>query len=68
MRTLLIIDKAPELIEDETGIYYFNERGDKITPSPTSVITYLHFGSTNLMDMQAEIALLKEQIRKQCPT
>ncbi len=64
MRTLLIIDKAPELIQDETGIYYFNERGDKITPSPTSVITYLHFGSHNILDMLAEIALLKQQLRK----
>jgi len=64
MRTLIIIDKAPELISDETGIYYFNERGDKITPSPTAVITYLNFGSMNLMDMQAEIALLKKQLRK----
>jgi hypothetical protein len=64
VRTLIIIDKAPELIKDETGIYYFNERGDKITPSPTSVITYLRFGSMNLIDMQAEIALLKKQLRK----
>jgi len=64
MRTLLIIDKAKHLEHGTQGYFYINEQGEEIRPSPTSTITYLRFSSKNIIDLTAEIALLKAQIRK----
>ena len=61
--TLIIIDQG-ELEEDEDGFFYTNGNGKRITPSATSTVTYLKFGSYNVTDLLAQIALLKLEIRR----
>jgi len=63
-RTILILDQTKGLITDEGIPYYMNEKNEKIIPSSTSSTLYLNRGTNNVVELKAEIALLKKQLRK----
>ena len=62
-KTLLIIDHAKKIEIDELGQYYVNDRGEKCHISKSAAAMFLRRNSNNPVELQAEIAELKAQIR-----
>lgn len=64
MRTLLIIEKVDDVHHDSDGFYYTNENQEKIYISNTAITTFMPRGTQNVMFLNAEIAELKEKLRR----
>ena len=63
-KTLLIIDKVQKIERDKGGEFYMNERGEKCYISKSATAQYLRRNSTNVLELQAQIAELKSLLRK----
>lgn len=67
MRTLLILEKVEAVEHDAEGHFYFNPNGEKVYISKTAITTFMPRGTQNVTAMAAEIAELKQEIRRLKP-
>ena len=64
-KTYIFVDAVDSDFEfDEGGQFYINTNGEQVYISKTAVVTRLDRGTNNIMMMQAEIAELKELLRR----